>query len=212
MARTYRRDSRGRFAGGGGGSSRPAARGVSRGTNRLTRDNAGRITGTGNGTTARGGRIRTAAGGLRGMQTARLKGAGGKLRGGKAGAGAKVAKVAKPVAQAQVARAARIADRLAANIARSQKPAKSQKAMAKRARSAAVAQLASQFLSARAVGKRNPNVQYSRAQLMDGLGKSISRPLPKSSRKSTAKGRKGSQERSDRDFMASMILRNRRRR
>lgn len=84
MARVYKRDSRGRFAGGGGGgSSRPAARGISRGTNRLTRDNAGRITGAGNGATARGGRIRTAAGGLRATQTARLKGGGGKLRGGK---------------------------------------------------------------------------------------------------------------------------------
>lgn len=81
MARTYKRDSRGRFAGGGGGSARPATRSVSRGTNRLTRDNSGRITSVGgNGATARGGRLRTGAGGLRAKQTARVKGTGGKLR------------------------------------------------------------------------------------------------------------------------------------
>jgi hypothetical protein len=84
MARTYRRDSRGRFAGGGGGSSRPAAKPAPRGTNRLTRDNSGRITSQGgNGATARGGRLKTASGKLRATQTARIKGGGGKLRGGK---------------------------------------------------------------------------------------------------------------------------------
>lgn len=86
VARTYKRDSRGRFAGGGGSSSsRPPARQVSRGANRLTRDNAGRITSVGgNGATARGGRLRTAAGNLRATQTARLKGGAGRLRGGAA--------------------------------------------------------------------------------------------------------------------------------
>lgn len=79
MARTYKRDSNGRFAGGGGGSSgggkgkRPAAKRVQRGTNRLTRDNSGRITGVGgNGATARGGRIRTAAGNLRATTTVKI--------------------------------------------------------------------------------------------------------------------------------------------
>jgi hypothetical protein len=75
MARTYKRDSRGRFSGGGGGGGRPAARGVSRGTNRLTRDNAGRITSVGgNGATARGGRLRTASGKKRATQTAKVSG------------------------------------------------------------------------------------------------------------------------------------------
>lgn len=79
MARTYRRDARGRFAGGGGGggggSRRPPARQVSRERNRLTRDNSGRITGIGgSGATARGGRLRTGAGNLRATQTDRLKG------------------------------------------------------------------------------------------------------------------------------------------
>ena len=79
MARTYKRDSRGRFSGsgaaGGGGKSRPAPRQVQRGVNRLTRDNAGRITSVGgSGATARGGRIRTAAGNLRATQTTKLSG------------------------------------------------------------------------------------------------------------------------------------------
>jgi len=78
MARTYKRDSRGRFAGGGGGGggggkSRPAPRQIQRGVNRLTRDNAGRITSVGgSGATARGGRIRTAAGNLRATTTAKI--------------------------------------------------------------------------------------------------------------------------------------------
>lgn len=78
MARTYKRDSRGRFAstGGSSGGGRPAAKPVSRGTNRLTRDNAGRITSVGgNGATARGGRLRTAAGNLRARQIDRVNAA-----------------------------------------------------------------------------------------------------------------------------------------
>ena len=80
MARTYKRDSNGRFAGGGGGSSgggskRPAAKTVSRGVNRLTRDNAGKITSVGGeGATARGGRLRTAAGNKRATVTAKVAG------------------------------------------------------------------------------------------------------------------------------------------
>ena len=75
MARTYKRDGNGRFAGGGGGSSgggskRPAAKTVSRGVNRLTRDNAGKITSVGgSGATARGGRLKTAAGNKRATVT-----------------------------------------------------------------------------------------------------------------------------------------------
>ena len=77
MARTYKRDSRGRFSGsgggGGGGKSRPAPRQVQRGVNRLNRDNAGRITSVGgSGATTRGGRIRTAAGNLRATTTAKI--------------------------------------------------------------------------------------------------------------------------------------------
>jgi hypothetical protein len=80
MARTYKRDGNGRFAGGGGssgggGNKRPAAKPVSRGVNRLTRDNAGKITSVGgSGATARGGRLKTAAGNKRAMQTAKVSG------------------------------------------------------------------------------------------------------------------------------------------
>jgi hypothetical protein len=83
MARTYKRDANGRFAGGGGSarSGRPAAKPVSRGKNRLTRDNAGKITSVGGqGATARGGRLRTAGGKLRATQTAKIKSSGGRLR------------------------------------------------------------------------------------------------------------------------------------
>lgn len=95
MARTYKRDSKGRFAGGGGGSggggkSRPATKQLQRGANRLTRDNAGRITSVGgSGATAYGGRIRTASGKRRATTVAKgigkaPKGTVGKPRGLKA--------------------------------------------------------------------------------------------------------------------------------
>lgn len=77
--RTYTRDANGRFAsapgGGGGKARRPAARkAVMRAGNRLTRDNRGRITSIGgDGATARGGRLRTASGGMRARQTAALR-------------------------------------------------------------------------------------------------------------------------------------------
>ena len=91
--RTYKRDANGRFAstGGGGKRSRPAAKRVERGPNKLTRDNSGKITSVGgNGATARGGRLRTASGNLRATQTTRIAGGragmvgkGGKLKGSK---------------------------------------------------------------------------------------------------------------------------------
>jgi len=73
--RTYARDNRGRFASTGTARSRPAPKkAATRGTNRLTRDNSGRIVGVGkNGATARGGRLRTGAGNQRATQTTRLR-------------------------------------------------------------------------------------------------------------------------------------------
>lgn len=74
--RTYKRDGRGRFASTGtsGKKSRPPAKTVAKGVNKLTRDNAGKITSVGgDGATARGGRLKTAAGNLRATQTKRLK-------------------------------------------------------------------------------------------------------------------------------------------
>jgi hypothetical protein len=110
MARTYKRDGNGRFAGGGGssgggGGKRPAAKSVSRGVNRLTRDNAGKITSVGGeGATARGGRLKTAAGNKRAMQTAKVSGGrpAGTMKGKikrDPGAAGKVGQQAKPVSR-----------------------------------------------------------------------------------------------------------------
>ena len=109
MARTYKRDGNGRFAGGGGssgggGGKRPAAKSVSRGVNRLTRDNAGKITSVGGeGATARGGRLKTAAGNKRAMQTAKVSGGrpAGTMKGKikrDPGAAGKIGQQAKPAA------------------------------------------------------------------------------------------------------------------
>jgi hypothetical protein len=109
MARTYKRDSNGRFAGGGGssggGGKRPAAKSVSRGVNRLTRDNAGKITSVGgSGATARGGRLKTAAGNKRATVTAKASGGSpagtmkGKIKR-DPGAAGKVGQQAKPVSR-----------------------------------------------------------------------------------------------------------------
>jgi len=91
--RTYKRDGNGRFASTGtsGKKSRPPAKSVAKGVNKLTRDNAGKITSVGgDGATARGGRLRTASGNLRATQTTRIAGGragmvgkGGKLKGSK---------------------------------------------------------------------------------------------------------------------------------
>jgi hypothetical protein len=110
MARTYKRDGIGRFAGGGGssgggGGKRPAAKSVSRGVNRLTRDNAGKITSVGGeGATARGGRLKTAAGNKRAMQTAKVSGGrpAGTMKGKvkrDPGAAGKVGQQAKPASR-----------------------------------------------------------------------------------------------------------------
>lgn len=76
MARTYKRDNRGRFASGGtssSGAKAKAAKSPTRGRNRITRDNAGRITSVGGqGATARGGRLKTAAGNKRGAVVAKM--------------------------------------------------------------------------------------------------------------------------------------------
>jgi hypothetical protein len=106
--RSYVRDGRGRFASTGTTTTKakPAARRAQRGTNRITRDNSGKITGVGkNGATARGGRLRTAAGNQRGAVLDRMKRApmAGTMRGRvqrDPGAMGKVGPGAKPVAAA----------------------------------------------------------------------------------------------------------------
>jgi hypothetical protein len=127
MARRYNRDSRGRFAsGGGGGSRRPAPRGISRGTNRLTRDNSGRITSVGgDGATARGGRLRTASGKQRGTQTAQISG--GRAAGTVTRSGARrtAVKPAKPQPSASAPKMTRAQYEAAAAKAWGRKPSSS---------------------------------------------------------------------------------------
>jgi hypothetical protein len=113
MARTYKRDSNGRFAGGGGSSGGKKGGGtkpLQRGANRLTRDNAGRITSVGgSGATAYGGRIRTASGKKRATVTARgigkaPAGTVGKPRGLKPGTMKARAVAANPAARVAMAK------------------------------------------------------------------------------------------------------------
>jgi len=199
--RSYVRDGRGRFASTGttGTKAKPAARRAQRGTNRLTRDNSGKITGIGkNGATARGGRLRTAAGNQRGAVLDRLKrapmagtvGRDGKVRGG-------VKPVARPAAPAKPAKAPRagkakgpskgerVLARIAQNFARASAESRSKKEERKLARTAAVAEMAQGRVSRLAVGKRDPAQQYTRAELLLQLNKSLKRPIPKRERKST---------------------------
>lgn len=212
MARTYKRDSLGRFASGGGSSSssRPASRGISRGTNRLTRNNAGQITGTGNGATARGGRIRTTAGKQRATQTTRLKGAGGRLRGGNANsakpvatgkaagkpkappksATTKAAKKAKPSRQISADKVERIVGRLSSDPNRKQKSMRKSSVMSRNARN--TRQRAIDFISK--AGGLTVKGKGSRAQNTNGLTRdqligNIAQKLAKPTVRSTARNR-----------------------
>jgi hypothetical protein len=239
--RTYVRDGRGRFASTGTttAKAKPAARRAQRGTNRITRDNSGKITGVGkSGATARGGRIRTAAGNQRGAvlervkkrqspsgairrtdinkarihntvskmaekrnksglnnpvrkiedNAARLKAASKRI------AGQNRAKPAAPVKPAKAPRAGkvkgpskgeRVLARIAQNFARASAESRSKKEERKLARTAAVAEMAQGRVSRLAVGKRDPAQQYTRAELLPQLNKSLKRPIPKRERKST---------------------------
>jgi hypothetical protein len=201
--RTYARDSRGRFASTGTttAKAKPATRRAQRGTNRITRDNSGKITGVGkNGATARGGRLRTAAGNQRGAVLDRLRrapmagtvGRGGKVRGGVK----PVAKPAAPVKPAKAPRAGkvkgpskgeRVIARIQANMARASVESRSKKEERKLARTAAVARMAVGRVSLLGVGKRDPSQQYAKAEMLPQLNKSLSRPTPKRERKSTLK-------------------------
>jgi len=109
MARTYKRDSRGRFASGGGsGGGRPKAKKVSREKNLLTRDNAGRITSVGgDGATGRGGRLRTASGKKRATQLERLKVRSSNMIGGRTARTVKGQKVMAKMAGAPKAKSGR---------------------------------------------------------------------------------------------------------
>jgi hypothetical protein len=247
--RSYVRDGRGRFASTGTTSTKakPAAKRAQRGTSRLTRDNSGKITGVGkNGATARGGRLRTAAGNQRGAVLDRMKkrqSPSGAIRAtdvGKAkvsnymskmvqknqarydkaaiargnfpvaenatrrllAAQSRIAKqdrakpAAKPAKPAKTPRAGkakgpskgeRVIARIQANMARASVESRSKKEERKLARTAAVARMAVGRVSLLGVGKRDPSQQYTKAEMLPQLNKSLSRPTPKRERKSTLK-------------------------
>ncbi len=116
---------------------------------------------------------------------------------------ARIAAAAKPAAS----KAERVLGRVTANAKRAAGGSD-----AKSARSSAVALLAQSSLSSRAVGKRDPNRQYPRAELVAGLNKSMSKPLPKSQRASTGRTRNKGEQMLQRDAAASLIRFNRRKR
>jgi len=169
---------------------------------RYVRDNRGRFASVG--ATARGGRLRTAAGNKRATETKEI--AGGKpaaaIKGKVKRDPAAMAKASKPAAS----KAERVLGRLTANAKRAAGGSD-----AKSARSSAVALMAQHSLSNRAVGKRDPNQQYPRAELVAGLNKSMSKPLPKAQKKSTGKKPTKGELRLERDAAASLIRFNRRR-
>lgn len=211
MARTYKRDSRGRFASGGGSSGsggRPKARMQQRGTNRLTRDNAGRIQGIGgSGATARGGRLKTASGKQRGAVLMKAQGQ-GRLRGGKgAGGAAAAAKVAK-VAARSVAKAAqkargvdpakveRILKRVTTEPART---AKLDRKWMTKSRNATDTRLRAMSFLAKAAGAKNVKVvkgtrkvsgdygDMTREQLLANVARKLSKPTMRSTAKSNSR-------------------------
>ena len=202
MARTYKRDNRGRFASGGASSSgakAKAAKPPTRGKNRITRDNAGRITSVGGqGATARGGRLKTAAGNKRGAVVANMSlqrgGVVGKPRGLKPGVlKGRVVSTEKPYGRGvDAAKAERIVGRL-------QKGGSNYQAITKRTRLAKEAagkktrQRASDFLSKQS-GLQKSGTFMGRTQWKapEGLTRgqmmqNIAERLPKQARRSTAR-------------------------
>jgi len=180
---SYVRDGRGRFAStpGGGAPKRPPAKKASRGTNRLTRDNSGRITGVGkNGATARGGRLRTGAGNLRARQTDRLKGApqgvlsrGGKVRG-------KVAAAKKPVGwmQSPEARKDRVDPMSAANRKDYARRLRAVPKAAQRAIQVERSARKQKFLVAGNTAAQLTNLSEGRMQLIANVGKRKNKLTP----------------------------------
>ena len=81
----------------------------------------------------------------------------------------------------------RVIARIQANMARASVESRSKKEERKLARTAAVARMAVGRVSLLGVGKRDPNQQYTKAEMLPQLNKSLSRPTPKRERKSTLK-------------------------
>jgi hypothetical protein len=110
-------------------------------------------------------------------------------------------------ANAAATKAERVLARVASNAAKSRKAGRGRKQELKKAKSAAVADLARIFLQGLAVGKNDPNVQYPRQQLLGTLNNSLKRPLPKTQRRSTTKKSKEESlsDKSYRNWYANMI-------
>ena len=169
----------------------------------------------GEGATARGGRLRTAGGNLRATQTAKIKSSAARAntiaKGGRGVRGsvarsmaamraAKATASAKPVPAAKSAdrkrirntesavkstKAERVITRIEGNQARGTTVARSKKEDRRLAKTLAVSQFAKSYVSNRAVGSRDPNKQYTKAELLPQLNRALSRPTPKSKKKST---------------------------
>ncbi len=128
---------------------------------------------------------------------ARLKAASKRIAGQDRARPVAVAAAAKPAAPAKPAKAPRagrskgpskgerVLARIAQNFARASAESRSKKEERKLARTAAVAEMAQGRVSRLAVGKRDPAQQYTRAELLPQLNKSLKRPIPKRERKST---------------------------
>jgi hypothetical protein len=136
-----------------------------------------------------------------------------KVSGGKSGKALKGAKKALPAAKAATTsktasvktKGERIIDRIKANIERASRESTSKDQERKLAKAYAVSQRALYEVSRRGVGSRDPNKQYNRKDLLPVLNKSLSKPLPKKERKSTAKSKKDS-TRSELSAVASLAI------
>jgi hypothetical protein len=84
-------------------------------------------------------------------------------------------------------KAERVIARIESNQARGSTVARSKKEDRRLARTLAISQFAKSYVSERAVGNRDPNAQYKKADLLPQLNKALSRPTPKKQRKSTTR-------------------------
>jgi hypothetical protein len=84
-------------------------------------------------------------------------------------------------------KAERVIARIEGNQARGSTVARSKKEDRRLARTLAISQFAKSYVSERAVGNRDPNAQYKKADLLPQLNKALSRPTPKKQRKSTTR-------------------------
>jgi hypothetical protein len=101
--------------------------------------------------------------------------------------GLKPGAIAARKAKAKPTKAERVIARIEGNQARGSTVARSKKEDRRLARTLAISQFAKSYVSERAVGNRDPNTQYKKADLLPQLNKALSRPSPKKQRKSTTR-------------------------